>query len=118
MNADRRHIGEVCIRLISECAELGEMSEDSHVALVKAVKHIRSEEWWQLKNQEKHEGKNASTDHQIGISRKALPALEAAVEALEKEDYSEVIDRITLAITTGLDPVRKTPKKRLRSKSK
>lgn len=118
MNNDRRTIGRVCVELIKECSEIGEMSERAHVALTDALSVMKSQEYWQLKNQERHEGKNAATDKQIGICKVALPALEAAARALDEEDYQHVIDQLTLAITTEGEVVKKSSRKDLRSKSK
>lgn len=100
MNTDRRQIAQICVELIRETAEVGEMSERAHQALVEAVKHLQAQEYWQAKNQEKHAGKNPSTDKQLAICRVALPALELAAEALQQEDYSTVIDQLELASTT------------------
>jgi hypothetical protein len=106
----------VCIELIEECGEVGTMSDRAHVALVEAVQHLQKAEYWQLKNQERHAGKNAATDKQIAICRAALPALEQAVEALGSENYSRVIKLLSLAATTDGEqkPVKKTRKKSLR----
>lgn len=90
------------------------MSEASHVALTAAVKHLQFQEYWQIKNQEKHAGSNPSTDKQISISRVALPALELAVEALVNEDYNTVLDQLVLASTTDGEVAKKTSKKNLR----
>lgn len=100
MNADRRYIGRICVELMKECNESGLISDTSHVALLEAIKHLRSSEHWQLQNQLKHEGKNESTDKQIAICRVALPALESAVSAIEADDFMGVIEHLTLAITT------------------
>lgn len=107
MNADRRHTAAVCIELIKECLEIGEMAETSHAALSEAVKHLTSSEFWQLKNQERHAGKNAATDKQIAICKVALPALEQASEALKAGDMRKVIRKLNTAMTTdGQKPKR------------
>jgi hypothetical protein len=109
LNADRRSTGQVCIELLKECSYHGEMSEASHAALVEAVKLMKQAEFWSLRRQEPHEGKNASTDAGIAISRVALPALENAARALADEEYDTVVEALTLAITTdGTTP----PKRR------
>lgn len=113
MNADRRATGQVCIELMKECSEWGEMSEASYKALVAALDTMQRAEYWSLRNQLPHEGKNAGTDTSIAISRVALPALEAAKEALKKEDYNTVIDQLTLAVTTNGEVPKKTSKKGL-----
>lgn len=100
MNADRRHLGHVCIALLMECNHIGEIADASHTKLSEALKHMQAQEYWQLKNQERHEGKNASTDTQLAICRLALPALEAAAKALAEDDFTEVIRHLTTAITT------------------
>jgi hypothetical protein len=113
VNADRRATGQVCIELMKECAEWGEMSDASHAALVQAVTLMKTAEYWSLRKQEPHAGKNPSTDTSIAVSRVALPALEAAVEALEKDDFNTAIDQLHLAITTNGEPIQKKSKKSL-----
>lgn len=113
MNVDRRATARVCIELIKECSDIGEMSDASHKALADALKQMQSQEFWQLKNQERHEGKNEPTDRQIAISRVALPALEAAVKALAEDDYNEVLDQLTLAVTTEGEAPKKRSRKRV-----
>lgn len=100
MNKDRRATAQVCIELIKECAEIGEISEASHVALHGALKQMVAGEYWSLRNMTKHAGKNPSTDKQIAIAQAALPALEAAVTSLDKDDYNAVIDQLQLAVST------------------
>lgn len=94
------------------------MSEASHAALTAAVKHLRTSEYWGLRNSLKHEGKNEATDRNIAVSQVALPALEAAVEALEAEDYNDVIDQLTLAVTTDGTVPKKSSTKGLRKNRK
>lgn len=100
MNADRRVVARVCIELLKECDAIGLIRDESHLMLVESISHLKAQEYWQLKNQEKHEGKNVATDLQLSISRVALPALEAASAALEADDYTEVIYQLHLAVTT------------------
>lgn len=107
LNVDRRAAAKVCIELIKECSEIGEMSETSHGVLAETLKVLQAQEYWQLKNQERHEGKNDPTDKQIAISRVALPALEAAAKALDAEDYNEVLTQLELAVSTEGKPVRR-----------
>lgn len=113
MNADRRLTARICVELIQESAEVGEMSERAHQALSEAIKHLQAQEFWQLKNQERHAGSNPSTDKQLAICRIALPALELAAEALVQEDYSTVIDQLTLAMNTDGAELEKSSKKGL-----
>jgi hypothetical protein len=110
LNADRRTTLAVCIALLQECNFVGEITEQAHDNLTTAIKALHQAEFWQLKNQERHEGKNAPTDKQIAICRVALPALQEAVKALEADDFDTVVDRLTLAGTT--DGTVKTKKKR------
>lgn len=112
MNADRRMIGQVCIALLHECNEIGLIADASHVAVTDALKHLQQAEYWQLKNQERHEGKNATTDDQLAICRVALPALEAAITAWNQDDFGEVITQLSLAITTDGKRPRKSRRKR------
>ena len=77
------------------------MTDRAHKALTEALVHLQRAEYWQLKNQERHAGKNAATDTQIAICRVALPAIESAVEALVAEDYGRVVKQLRLAITTN-----------------
>lgn len=100
MNQDRRHLAKVCIALVKECSDIGEMSNESHDVLSDSLKQLTSAEYWQLRNQERHEGKNAATDKQIAICRVALPALEQAVKALKASDYNKVIARLQKAVDT------------------
>ena len=112
MNKDRRHAAQLAIELLKECSAVGLISDDSHVAVTDTLKHLQQAEYWQLRGQEKHAGKNPSTDSQIAICRVALPALEAAVTAWETDDFDAVIDQLTLAVTTdGTVPTRKKVKK-------
>lgn len=91
------------------------MSEASHASLTEAVKLMRNAEYWSLRKQEPHEGKNDSTDKGIAISRVALPALENAVAALEADDFDAVIDHLTLAVNTdGSAPPRHSNGKKTR----
>lgn len=112
MNADRRATAQVCIELIKECSEIGEMSEASHAALEHALKTMKQAEFWSLKNQTPHRGKNSSTDTSIRIGEVALPALEQAYSALVAEDYNTVIDQLALAATTDGTPATPNRKKK------
>ncbi|QKN87755.1 hypothetical protein IXEL_55 [Microbacterium phage Ixel] len=116
MNADRRQTGQVIIALLVECSQSGLISDESHLAATGALHSMQTAEYWQLRNQEKHEGKNASTDQQLRVCRVALPALEAAVKAWDSDDFEEVITQLTLAITTDGSELEKTRKKGLRKR--
>ena len=118
MNVERRALGQVCIELMKECAEWGEMSQASYDTLKTALDTMRQAEYWSLKNQSRHAGKNALTDKSISISEIALPALDSAVLSLAAEDYNAVIDHITLAITTDGEKEEKTSAKGLPKKSR
>ena len=108
MNVDRRAAGNICIALLREVQGTGEISEQSHVALVTAIRTIQNSEYWQIKNQERHEGKNSSTDTQLAIARVAHPALEAALKAVEDDDYAEVLHQLEIAVSTdGTKPKRR-----------
>lgn len=113
MNKDRRATARICIELMKECSDIGEIQDASHKALEEALKVMQAAEYWSLRNQTKHEGSNDSTDAQIAVSRVALPALEDAVRYLQEEDYNAVIDSLSLAITTQGAPARKTSRKGL-----
>ncbi len=118
MNKERRETAQVCIELIKECHAVGEMADASHKALEAAIKGMKAAEFWGLKGMSKHEGANDSTDKQIAISRVALPALEAAAEALNEEDYASVITQLEIAVTTdGTVPKRGKTRKRVGSKA-
>lgn len=114
MNADRRQIGRVCIALLMECNHNGLIADESHVAISESLVHMQTAEYWQLKNQEKFEGKNVSTDKQLAVCRVALPALEAALKAWNRDDFEETIKQVHLAITTDGTGAKKTRKKGLR----
>lgn len=94
MNRERRATVTVCLELIKECADRGEMSESAYSALESTLRLIRGQEYWSLRNQKPHEGKNPSTDRQIGISEAVLPELESAHEALLAEEWEDVISRL------------------------
>ena len=114
MNSERRHLAHVCIQLVKVGSLREEISDEAHDALVAAVKAMRQAETWSLRNQERHEGKNKTTDTSIAVSRVALPALERADSALAEGDYLQVIKQLRIAATTdGSEPV---PKKRRRVK--
>lgn len=118
MNADRRHTAKLCIALLLECNDIGAISDESHTVVGEALSGLQQAEYWQLKNQERHEGKNASTDQQLAVCRVALPALDAAVKAWNSDDFETVIEKLTLASTTDGSVPRKTRKKGLRSASR
>lgn len=119
MNADRRHTGQLLIQLVIECSEShAGMSDETHLYATTALHALQTSEYWQLRNQEKHEGKNASTDQQLSVCRVALPALEAAVKAWNNDDFETVITQLSLAITTDGTVPREKRKRGLRSKSK
>jgi hypothetical protein len=111
VNADRRQTGKMCLALLHECSEIGEISDDSHVALKETLAHLTQQEFWQLKSQSKWEGQNASTDKQLAIARVALPALEEAVKALEKDDFETVITQLELAVNTDGEALKKRLRK-------
>lgn len=115
MNADRRATAAVCIALINEGIEAGELRGESHVALEHALKTMRQNEFWSLKSQSAHAGSNASTDGSIAISKVALPALEAAESALVKGDYVAVAEKLDLAATVTADQAKEAPKRRRRA---
>jgi len=104
----------VCIQLVAEGAARGELSDDAHEVLEKAVKAMRQAESWSLRNQERHAGKNQTTDTSIAISRVALPALERADAALAVGDYGQVIRQLNIAATTDGQKPARTPVKRRR----
>jgi hypothetical protein len=101
------------IELLKECSLSGEISTPSHRAVTEALQVIRQQEYWQLQNQSKHAGKNATTDKQIAICWVALPALEAAEAAWLEDDFDGVIEQLTLAVTTEGETPKKTSKKGL-----
>ena len=108
MNQDRRVTARVCMALLQECSDIGLIGDASYVALTQSLKAMQQAEYWQLKNQSKHEGKNDPTDKQIAISRVALPALEGAVKALAEDDFAEVLAQLTIAVETdGTTPTKK-----------
>lgn len=114
MNADRRQTAQVCVALLMECHEIGLISDASHLAVTDALKSLQAAEFWQLRQQEKHEGKNDSTDKQIAVCRIALPALDAAVKAWNDDDFEEVIIQLRLAATTDGTAPRKQRQQRAR----
>lgn len=113
MNADRRLTARVCVALLEECNQTGLISDESHDVISEAIKVLNTAEYWQIRNQERHEGRNASTDTQLAICRVAAPALEAALAAWNRDDFTEVIKQLTIAITTDGKPPAK-PRRRKR----
>lgn len=100
MNADRRVAGQVVIELLNEGSINGEISDEAHAVIGETLAHLQKSEYHQLRTQEKHEGKNTSTDKQIAICRVALPALEAAMHAYNSDDFQECVIQVKLAIET------------------
>lgn len=100
MNADRRIVGKVLIELLVEGDHHGSISDQAHALIGETLLHLQKSEYHQLRAQEKFEGKNASTDKQIAICRVALPALEAAVQAYNGDDFVQCITEVKLAIET------------------
>jgi len=113
VNENRRHTGHITIALLMECNHNGIIGDEAHLAITNALVHMQREEFHQEKAQSKHEGKNVTTDKQIAICRVALPALEDAVAAWNKDDFGTVIKKLQLAITTdGTAPKPKTRRKK------
>lgn len=100
MNADRRIAGKVLIALLTEGAEAGEVSDETHEVIGETLAHLERTEYHQLRTQEKHEGKNTSTDKQIAICRVAMPALASATAAYNTDDFIGVVRYVKLAIET------------------
>lgn len=100
MNATRRILGATIVSLLLECNESGMISDENHLSATTAIHHMKDEESYQLRAQEKHAGKNDSTDKQIAICRAALPALEKAVDAWNHDEFVQVIEHIRFAIET------------------
>lgn len=111
MNKDRRQLGHTSLALLLECAHSGTIGDEAHLAITDALTHMQREEFHQLRAQEKHEGKNATTDKQIAISREALPALESAVKAWNNDDFELVITHLKRAVETDGTPVKKRGRK-------
>lgn len=100
MNSQRRVSGSLLIALLLECNASGTISDENHQVATKALKSMQQDERWQLNSQEKHAGKNDSTDKQIAICHVALPALTEALDAWEEDDFVLVIQKVKLAIET------------------
>lgn len=115
MNADRRQTAKLVIALVQEGHENGEISDETHDVLGETLAHLHRQEHYQLRTQEKHEGKNTSTDKQIAICRVALPALEAAMHAYNSDDFQECVTQVKLAIET--DGTKPKPKRKGRRRA-
>lgn len=112
MNVDRRAAGKVLIELLNEGSINGEISDEAHEVIGETLVHLQKSEYHQLRTQEKHEGKNASTDKQIAICRVALPALEEAVHAYNSDDFTTCAVKVKQAIETdGTVPKRRRRKR-------
>lgn len=112
MNGDRRLIGKVIIALLNEGSVTGEISDDTHEVLGETLTELHKSEYHQLRAQEKHEGKNASTDKQIAICRVAMPALESAVYSYNNDDFVGIVEYLKVAITTDGTPPKARRQKR------
>lgn len=112
MNSQRRVSGNLLIALLMECNESGTISDENHEVATKALKTMQQDERWQLNSQEKHAGKNDSTDKQIAICHVALPALTEAIDAWNEDDFVTVIEKVKLAINTDGTAPKPVPKKR------
>lgn len=100
MNAQRRVSGSLLIALLLECNDSGTISDENHLTATDALKSMQQDERWQLNAQEKHAGKNDSTDKQIAVCNVALPALTEAIDAWNEDDFVTVIEKVKLAIET------------------
>ncbi len=106
--------GKVLVELLNEGSINGEISDQAHEVIGETLAGMRLAEYHQLRTQEKHEGKNPSTDKQVAICRVALPALKAAVHAYNSDDFQACVTQVKLAIETdGTVPkVRRTRRKK------
>lgn len=114
MNNDRRQTGHTLVALLIECNQTGLISDESHLVATTALKYLQQQEFFQLKSQTKYAGQNTTTDAQLAICSVALPALEAAVDAWNNDDFDTVIAQVALAVTTDGKPVREKRKRGLR----
>lgn len=115
MNSQRRISGSLLIALLLECNESGTISDENHLTATDALKSMQQDERWQLNAQEKHAGKNDSTDKQIAVCNVALPALTEAIDAWNNDDYVTVIEKVKLAIET--DGVVPKPSRRKKARA-
>lgn len=114
MNASRRQTGHITIALLLECANSGTIGDEAHLAITDTLVHLQREEFHQLRAQEKYEHTSASNATQVAICRVALPALEAAVDAWNKDDFDTVIEQLKVAIEADgkAKPARKARRKK------
>ena len=112
MNEHRRHTCRITVVLLLECAYSGTIGDEAHLAITNTLHHLQREEFHQLRAQEKHEGKNSTTDKQIAICRVALPALDAALQAWNNDDFDQVVDKLQLAAETDGTAPKATRKRR------
>jgi hypothetical protein len=112
MNSQRRISGSLLIALLLECNDSGTISDENHLVATDALKSMQQDERWQLNSQEKHAGKNDSTDKQIAICNVALPALTEAIAAWNNDDFVKVIEKVKLAITTDGTVSKRTRRKK------
>lgn len=108
MNASRRQTGQITIALLLECANSGTIGDEAHLAITDTLVHLQREEFHQLRAQEKYEHTSTSNATQVAICRVALPALEAAVDAWNRDDFDTVIDQLKIAITADGKPKKPT----------
>jgi hypothetical protein len=84
-----------------------EIYERTHSRVVQTVHHARTDEYHKLQKMRPHAGKNASTDKQIELSVFCLMELDAAVEALDVDDWIG-LKRHLLAATADVAPPKPT----------
>lgn len=107
MNKERRALGRTLIALLEARSEIGEIDDTTHEVISESIALLQNTEYWQLQNQQRHEGSNASTDQQLAICRVALPALEEALKAWNADEYERTITNITIAVETDGKPTRR-----------
>ena len=114
MNASRRQTGSITIALLLECSHSGTIGDEAHLAITDTLVHLHREEFHQLRAQEKYEHTSPSNATQVAICRVALPALEAAVDAWNRDDFETVIEQLKVAIEADgkAKPARKARRKR------
>ncbi|AUX82896.1 hypothetical protein PBI_HAMLET_60 [Microbacterium phage Hamlet] len=108
MNQDKRMLLLAAVEIIDMVLDMDtpEIYQRTHDRVTQTVHHARTDEYHKLQNMRKHEGKNASTDLQIELSIHCLMELDAAVAALEIDDWRGLKKHLLAATVSTVPPKR------------
>jgi hypothetical protein len=115
VNADRRIACMALIELSGAIVEAESVSNETHEKIGEALKALKQQEYWALRNIKPD--RNDSSARQHAIATIALTSLEEAATAHADMDYVALIERLEIAMTTNGTatlPVKEESKKGLR----